>query len=57
VEEEQHAALDELAAELVADDAPKTVLMCLEDDAKECHRHVLAQRLGDRVPGLRVVDL
>jgi uncharacterized protein (DUF488 family) len=57
VEEEHHAALDELAAELAADGAPRTVLMCLEDDAAECHRHVLAQRLGDRIPGLRVVDL
>lgn len=50
-------ALDELAAELTADDAPRTVLMCLEADPAVCHRRVLVERLADRLPGLVVHDL
>lgn len=57
VEEERHEALDALADELVADDAPRTVLLCLEADPAVCHRRVLVERLADRVPGLEVVDL
>jgi uncharacterized protein (DUF488 family) len=57
VEEEQHAALDELATELDDPATPPTALMCLEADPAVCHRRVLVQRLGDRLPGLRVVDL
>lgn len=50
-------ALDELAAELAAGDAPRTVLMCLEADPAVCHRRVLVERLADRLPGLVVHDL
>ncbi|MFA4927627.1 MAG: DUF488 domain-containing protein [Patulibacter sp.] len=57
VEEEQHAALDALAEELLADDAPRTVLLCLEADPAVCHRRVIVERLTDRIPDLEVVDL
>jgi uncharacterized protein (DUF488 family) len=50
-------ALDELAAELAAGDAPRTVLMCLEADPAVCHRRVLVERLADRLPDLVVHDL
>lgn len=49
--------LDALAAELAADGAPRTALLCLEAEPAHCHRRVIAERLGERVPGLRVVDL
>jgi uncharacterized protein (DUF488 family) len=48
--------LDALAAEL-AEGAPATALMCLEADAAVCHRHIVAEHLRDRLPGLQVVDL
>lgn len=48
--------LDVLAAELIAD-APPTVLMCLEAEAAQCHRAVLADALVARQPSLEVVDL
>lgn len=57
VEEERHDALDELADELQADDAPRTVLLCLEDDPAVCHRRVITERLADRIPDLEVIDL
>ncbi|MBF6621742.1 MAG: DUF488 domain-containing protein [Patulibacter sp.] len=59
VEEEQHAALDALADELLATDppAPRIVLLCLEADPAVCHRRVIVERLADRVPELEVVDL
>lgn len=57
VEEDEAAeALDALADELRAG-GPATVLMCLEAEPHECHRRVLAEALGRRVPGLDVVDL
>ena len=48
--------LDVLAAELIAD-APPTALMCLEAEAGQCHRGVLADVLVARQPSLEVVDL
>jgi uncharacterized protein (DUF488 family) len=48
-------ALDELAAEL--DDAPATVLMCLEADPVGCHRRVITDELARRRDDLTVVDL
>ncbi|MGX6446984.1 DUF488 domain-containing protein [Patulibacter sp. S7RM1-6] len=57
VEEEHGAALDALAAELDDPATPHTALLCLEHDATVCHRRVIAERVGDRLPGLRVVDL
>jgi uncharacterized protein (DUF488 family) len=53
---EPAAALDDLAAEL-AEGAPRTALMCLEDDPAACHRRVLTEELAARLPDLRVVDL
>lgn len=59
VEEERHDELDELADELRATDppAPRTVLLCLEDDPAVCHRRVITERLADRIPDLEVIDL
>ncbi len=48
--------LDALAEELVGE-APPTVLMCLEAEAAQCHRRVLAEALAARQPSLVVVDL
>ena len=47
--------LDALAAEL--DDAPRTVLLCLEAEPAECHRRVVVEALRERRPDLQVVDL
>jgi uncharacterized protein (DUF488 family) len=47
--------LELLASEL--DDGPRTALLCLEEDPVRCHRRVLCEALGERRPGLRVVDL
>jgi uncharacterized protein (DUF488 family) len=54
---DEHApdALDRLAAELA--DGPRTALLCLEEDPAGCHRRVITEALGDRIDGLRVVDL
>jgi uncharacterized protein (DUF488 family) len=48
--------LDALAEELRAS-APPTALLCLEADPAVCHRRALTDHLGERLPGLRVVDL
>jgi uncharacterized protein (DUF488 family) len=48
-------ALDALGAEVV--EGPRTALLCLEEDPAACHRRVVAEALGDRLPALRVVDL
>ncbi len=50
-------ALDELAAELASGDAPRTALLCLEEDPAGCHRRVITDALRERLPGLDVVDL
>lgn len=50
-------ALDALAAELAAPDAPPTALLCLEAEPSACHRRVVADALARRRPDLRVVDL
>ena len=55
VETTAAAELDALAAEL--DDGPATALLCLEEDAEDCHRRVLTDALRDRRPDLEVVDL
>jgi len=47
--------LDALAGELPR--APRTALMCLEEDPATCHRRVLTDALRARRPGLEVVDL
>jgi uncharacterized protein (DUF488 family) len=47
--------LDALAGEVR--DGPRTALLCLEADPATCHRSVLTEALGRRLPGLRVVDL
>jgi uncharacterized protein (DUF488 family) len=47
--------LDALADELPR--APRTALMCLEEDPATCHRRVLTDALRARRPGLEVVDL
>lgn len=57
VEEERHDALDALADELQSGDAPRTVLLCLEDDPAVCHRRVITERLVGRIPDLEVIDL
>jgi uncharacterized protein (DUF488 family) len=49
--------LDALAAELTAPEAPRTALLCLEEDPAVCHRRVLTDALRARRPDLRVVDL
>ena len=55
VEDSAAAQLDALAEEL--DNAPATVLMCLEAEPDGCHRRVLAEQLKRRRPDLEVVDL
>jgi uncharacterized protein (DUF488 family) len=55
VEAESTAALDELASELAG--GPRTALMCLEAEPRECHRTIVVEQLRRRVPALRVVDL
>ena len=57
VEETASEALDELAAELAARGAPRTALLCLEEDPAGCHRRVITDALRERVAGLDVVDL
>jgi uncharacterized protein (DUF488 family) len=57
VEQTAAAELDALAAELHAEDAPRTALLCLEAEPAHCHRRVVAEQLRARVPELRVVDL
>jgi uncharacterized protein (DUF488 family) len=57
VEETAPDALDELAAELVSGAAPRTALLCLEEDPAVCHRRVLAEALRERSPELDVIDL
>jgi uncharacterized protein (DUF488 family) len=57
VEQTAAAELDALAAELCADDAPRTALLCLEAEPAHCHRRVVAERLRERRPELQVVDL
>lgn len=57
IEAAEADALDALAAELRDPSTPPTALMCLEADAAVCHRHVIAEHLRTRVPGLRVIDL
>ena len=54
---EQTAAqqLEELAEEL--DEGPRTALLCLEGEPASCHRRVLTEALGERRPGLVVIDL
>jgi uncharacterized protein (DUF488 family) len=54
---EDHAAdaLDALAAELPG--APRTALLCLEEDPAVCHRSVLVEALRRRLPRLDAVDL
>jgi uncharacterized protein (DUF488 family) len=47
--------LDALAGELPR--APRTALLCLEEDPATCHRRVLTDALRARRPGLEVVDL
>lgn len=49
-------ALDDLAGELRRG-GPRTALLCLEADPAVCHRRVVAEALGRRVPGLEVTDL
>lgn len=56
IEEAAADELDVLATELIAD-APPTVLMCLEAEAEQCHRAVLATVLLARQPLLKVVHL
>jgi uncharacterized protein (DUF488 family) len=48
------AELDALAAEL---GRVRTALLCLEANPAGCHRRVVAELLGERVPGLEVLDL
>ena len=47
--------LDALGEEL--EHGPRTALLCLEEDPAGCHRRVLTELLGERAPGLAVVDL
>jgi len=49
--------LDALAEELSAPGAPRTALLCLEEDPAVCHRRVLTEALRTRQPRLDVVDL
>ena len=55
VERESPEALAELAGEVAT--GPRTALLCLEADPAGCHRRVITDALGERVPGLEVVDL
>ena len=56
VEETAPDALDELADEL-ATGAPRTALLCLEEDPAVCHRSVLTDLLRARRPAIDVIDL
>jgi uncharacterized protein (DUF488 family) len=47
--------VDALADELAG--APPTALLCLEADPAVCHRRVLTEALGERLPDLVVIDL
>ena len=49
--------LDALVAELRADGASRTALLCLEEDPAGCHRRVITDALRERVRTLDVVDL
>ena len=55
VETTSPEALADLAAEI--EDGPRTALLCLEEDPAGCHRRVITDALGERVPELDVVDL
>jgi uncharacterized protein (DUF488 family) len=55
IEAESSEALDELASELPT--GPRTALLCLEAEPRDCHRTIVVEQLRRRVPGLRVVDL
>ena len=46
--------LGELVARLPSDH--RTALLCVERDARACHRSLIAERLHDRY-GARVIDL
>lgn len=48
------SAVDELAARVAEGGV---CLMCVEHDAADCHRALLARALGERLAGLRVRDL
>ena len=56
VEETARDALDELADE-IATGAPRTALLCLEEDPAVCHRSVLTELLRARRPAIDVIDL
>jgi uncharacterized protein (DUF488 family) len=49
-------ALDALAEQITAG-GPPTALLCLEADPADCHRRIITERLGARIPRLRVIDL
>jgi uncharacterized protein (DUF488 family) len=49
-------ALDTLAAQITGG-GPTTALLCLEADPADCHRRIITERLGARIPRLRVIDL
>jgi uncharacterized protein (DUF488 family) len=49
--------LDELAQELASGHAPRTALLCLEEDPTVCHRSVLVEALQARRSDLSVIDL
>ena len=55
------ALMDERAIPQAADiemiSSSPCCLLCSEDDATQCHRSFVAQRMADRIPGLRVVHL
>ncbi len=55
VESTAPEALEALASEL--EHGPRTALLCLESDPAGCHRRVLSELMGERLPGLVVVDL
>jgi uncharacterized protein (DUF488 family) len=57
VESTAAPALDELADELASGEAPRTALLCLEEDPAVCHRSVLVEALRDRRPELAVIEL
>jgi uncharacterized protein (DUF488 family) len=57
VEDTAADELDALAAELTDPAAPRTALLCLEEDPAVCHRRVLTDALRERRPELVVVDL
>lgn len=55
IEDSAADELDLLAEELLT--ADPTALLCLESDPAECHRRVITEALGARLPDLTVVDL